>query len=94
MSLAELRTKIDEVDQHLIQILAERHAIVREIGALKKNDTEIVAQNRQQEIYQTRRDWAQEQGLNPDLVEHLFRTIINFNIEMEREQLKAKKHES
>jgi chorismate mutase len=54
-TLAELRTKIDDVDQRIIALLSERAGYVREIGQHKKSDTDIVASDRQQQVYLTRR---------------------------------------
>lgn len=86
-TMADLRAKIDEVDHKIIALLAERSTYVKQLTALKKTDHEVVASDRQQHIYETRRQWAAEVDLDPDLAERLYRTLIDYNIEQQRQHL-------
>lgn len=90
MTIPELRAQIDELDQQIIRLLAQRADCVHQIGSLKNTDEEVVAQDRQQWVYQTRRAWASELGLDPDLVENLYRLMIQYFIEQERRQLEVR----
>jgi isochorismate pyruvate lyase len=91
--LVELRTQIDDVDHRIIILLAERAGYVTQVGKLKNSDDEIVAADRQQQVYQSRRAWAAEVGINPDFVERLYRVIVEHFIEEERQQLAARNNE-
>jgi isochorismate pyruvate lyase len=91
-TLSELRFQIDELDRRLITLLAERAAYVQQVGELKTSDSEIVAEDRQKQVYQTRRAWASEQGLDPDFVEALYRLMVEHFIEKERQQLAERKN--
>ena len=52
MSLEELRQRIDELDDQLVQLLNERARIVVEIGKLKnKTDKPVYAPDREKEIF-------------------------------------------
>jgi chorismate mutase/prephenate dehydratase len=52
MSLEELRKRIDELDQQLVQLLNERARVVVEIGKLKsKADKPIYAPDREKEVF-------------------------------------------
>ncbi len=52
MSLEELRKRIDELDQQLVQLLNERARVVVEIGKLKnKNDRPVYAPDREKEVF-------------------------------------------
>lgn len=86
-TLSELRAQVDQLDHQIIQLLAQRASVVQHIGELKTTDQEIVAPDRQAQIYQTRRAWAVEHGLDPDLAEQVYRTLIHYFIEQERRQL-------
>jgi chorismate mutase-like protein len=86
-TLYELRARIDEIDRRLITLLAERADSVRAIGELKTSEDEIIAADRQQEVYRTRRLWASEVGLDPDFVEDLYEMMIQHFISQERQQL-------
>ncbi len=51
MSLEELRTRIDEIDYQLVQLLNERARVVVEIGKLKsKTDKPVYAPEREKEV--------------------------------------------
>lgn len=91
-TLEELRTLIDDVDQRIIALLAERAGYVAQVGELKNSDEEIVAENRQKQVYLSRRTWASESGIDPDFVEHLYREIVQYFIEQERQQLAARQN--
>jgi chorismate mutase/prephenate dehydratase len=52
MSLEELRKRIDEIDQRLVELLNERARVVIEVGKLKsKTDKPIYAPDREKEIF-------------------------------------------
>jgi isochorismate pyruvate lyase len=40
-------------------------------------------------MLQQRREWAQESGLNPDVVENLYRDLVNYYIEEELKHYKS-----
>ncbi len=47
-----LRTKIDEIDDQLLELIVERTSIVDEIGVLKKNNSEVIDKNREKDVLQ------------------------------------------
>lgn len=89
-TLEELRAQIDVLDRKLIALLAERAEIVHHIGQIKQTDEEVVAIDRQSVVYATRRAWADEAGVDADLIERVYRTMIAYFIESERQQLNAR----
>jgi Chorismate mutase type II. len=40
-------------------------------------------------MLQQRREWAQESGLNPDVVENIYRDLVNYYIEEELKHYKS-----
>lgn len=92
-SLAELRAHIDDLDHQIIQLLAERAKTVEHIGELKTSEEEIIAPERQEQVYKTRRAWARQYGLDPEFAEMLYRTMIDYFIEQQRRQLERKARE-
>jgi len=86
-SLSKLRTQIDELDRRLVALLVERDKLVQAVGELKTSDDEILAPERQREVYESRRAWAADAGLDPDFVERLYRVMIEHFIAQERQQL-------
>ncbi|MGL4827213.1 MAG: chorismate mutase [Vibrionaceae bacterium] len=77
MSLTQLRMQIDELDQQLITLLAQRAQKVCEIGHIKKRlGLPIYAAQRERDILDKRRLQAAQCGISPDLIEDLLRRII------------------
>ncbi|NJL93949.1 MAG: chorismate mutase [Anaerolineae bacterium] len=86
-TLADLRATIDEIDQELVALIGRRAQVVQQIGTLKASEQEVVAQDRQEQVYASRRAWAAEAGADPDLVEALYRVMIAHFIQEQRMQL-------
>jgi len=75
-SLAELRRQIDGVDESLLEILAKRMRISREIGVYKKEHNMPILQTpRYVEILEDRTKAGVAMDLNSDFVEKILREI-------------------
>lgn len=86
-SLDEARDQIDEINRKVVELLAERQAVVDELCQLKaQTDREIRDPEREAELLTHVRSVADETGLSPDLVEGLFREILEHSVEQQREQ--------
>lgn len=74
--LEALRTEINAKDDQLLETLAERMQIVENIGKAKKEANVAVLQNiRWNEILAKVIEQGQEQGLNQDFIEKIFKAI-------------------
>lgn len=75
-SLALLRQRIDQCDNELMEILAQRMSIAREIGLLKKaHNMPIVQLQRYDEILKRRLEQATQLGLGPDFMKQVLQAI-------------------
>ncbi len=75
--LSQYRSRIDELDERLIQTLAERHKVVREVFSNKLSDSTIIRDaGREETLLKKVRDMAQDAGIDPYFTEQLFRDII------------------
>lgn len=75
--LAELRKKIDEVDQEMMALLARRLDLVAEVGEVKgQHALPIYAPEREQSMIAARRAEAERRGLSPDLIEDVLRRCM------------------
>ncbi|MBC7219196.1 MAG: chorismate mutase [Hadesarchaea archaeon] len=75
--LREIRRKIDEIDEKLIKLLAERLRLSGEIAALKKKlGAQIRDEARERHVVDRSRKLAQELGVDPDFVESVMRLIM------------------
>ena len=77
VELLAVREKIDEIDERLLDLLAERFALTHEVGVLKaeQNLTSFDA-TREAEKLARLTDLSEQRNLNPDLVEELFQRIM------------------
>lgn len=74
--LAELRSKIDSLDSILIDALAKRMHVSREIGEYKRqHNMPIVQTGRYNDVIQNRLELAEELGLSTDLVKQIYELI-------------------
>lgn len=75
--LAGLRERIDQLDQELVRIVAARLAICEEVAAVKEHaDAAVIQPARVRAVVTSRRQWAIDEGVDPDFVEQLFRVLL------------------
>ena len=76
--IKQLRKRIDEVDEQILQFLSERAEICRSIGLIKeKHGMPIQDFPRENDVYAHIRERAGEVGLEPSHVEAIYRRIVN-----------------
>ena len=90
-SIEEIREAIDGIDYQIVKLFSERYTFVKEIVKFKTDEASVIAENRQKEVIQKRREWALELGLNPDLFEDIYWILIRYNVKKELELLKSAK---
>ncbi|MCC3509568.1 MAG: isochorismate lyase [Microcoleus sp. PH2017_17_BER_D_A] len=90
-NIHEVREEIDIIDREVIDALSKRFQYVIAAARFKTSEASVRAPDRFQAMLQQRREWALESGLNPDVVEKLYRDLVNHFIE---EELKRYKSES
>lgn len=76
--LPELRVQIDEIDHAIVQLLAERMNVCREVAEIKEQTGATVIQpQRVRDVLSSRRQWAIDSGVDADFAEQLFRTLLS-----------------
>ena len=74
--ISQLRKQIDELDNQLMDLLAKRMRVCREIGQYKKEHNMTVLQaNRYNEILNKRGAQGSLCGMDPEFVAHVFENI-------------------
>ncbi len=74
--LEELRSKVDNYDEKLIELLGQRMAVAKEIGRYKKeNKITILQKNRWEEIINTAEQKAMQCGLSKEFIDIVFNAI-------------------
>ena len=81
--IEDIRGEIDRIDQGIVGLLGERACYVHEIVKYKTDKDSVVAKDRQVAMMAKRAEWAWENGLAPELIQAIYRTLIEHNIRRE-----------
>lgn len=88
-NIHEVREEIDIIDREVIEALSKRFQYVVAAARFKTSEASVRAPDRFHAMLQQRREWAKESGLNPDVVENLYRDLVNYYIEEELKHYKS-----
>ena len=76
--IKQLREKVDQIDEQILNALSERAKICSAIGLVKKkNGMKIRDTSRENEVYLRVKEKAVEFRLDPIKVEAVYREIVN-----------------
>ena len=79
----QIRAEIDRLDHAIVELLGKRFQYVLAASRFKPSESAVRAPERFQAMLGQRRIWAEEQGLNPDVIERLYRDLVTHFIEEE-----------
>ena len=83
-SLEEIRDGMDALDREMIAILVRRVAYVKAAAKFKTSAAAVAAPDRVQKVLDTRRQWAEEAGLDGEVVRALYRDIVTYCVGEEK----------
>jgi chorismate mutase len=85
----ELRKLIDRYDEQILKALSNRMRIAKKIGQDKADkDTPVHDPDRERRLLAKRQQWAKAGGLPPDLIESLFKTIMEYSKQLQSRETK------
>jgi isochorismate pyruvate lyase len=90
-NIAEIRAEIDRIDHDIVTALGERLKYVRAASQFKTSEASVRAVERVRNLLEQRRAWALEEGLDPEVVEKMYRDLLSFFIEAELNDWKSTK---
>jgi isochorismate pyruvate lyase len=82
-TLDEIRCEIDRLDRDVVALLGQRFEYVKAAAKFKADSDSVKAPDRLQSLLKQRGDWAIEAGLKPEVVQSLYRDLVNYFIEEE-----------
>ena len=83
-NLAELRRQIDGIDEQLLELLAKRMRISREIGIYKKEHNMPILQSpRYSEILEKHSNMGEQMELNTDFVKNILKNIHEESVQQQ-----------
>ncbi len=87
-SLEQVRTHIDLIDQHLIELIATRQFYVDQAVPFKRTEQAVQAPERVEAVLAKVREQAQAQGVDPALIEALYKSMIDHFIQRELKEIR------
>lgn len=84
-TLEQLREKINQTDTAIIQKLAERQKLSKQVGELKtKTGIAVLDSKREEELMQFYEKLSAQYGIDPEFVKSLFKTIITHSRSLQK----------
>ncbi len=90
-SLQEVRDEIDKLDEQIVELIARRNDYIKQAAKFKDTVDEVKAPERIDDVIQRMRRKALELDLSPNLVEELYRKMIDEMVETEIAELRNAK---
>jgi len=89
-SLQEARDTIDTIDAEIIRLFGNRAKYVHQVVKFKKRPEDVPAPNRYAQVMRQRREWAEDAGLNPDVIENMYKLLVDNFIKEELEIMRQR----
>jgi isochorismate pyruvate lyase len=84
--LEDVREAIDALDREIVYLIGRRARYVEVAAHFKTDEESVRAPERQRTMLETRRRWAEENELDPDVIEDLYRTLLYYFINREMQE--------
>ena len=88
-SLQDIRAAVDDIDHDIVALIGRRRGYVHAAATFKTSEESVRASARVAEMMARRRQWAEDSDLNPDPIEHIFRTLVSYFTNEELQQWKG-----
>jgi len=86
--IAALRVRIDEINDRLLHLIAQRQEVSLAIGALKvEAGMPLYSHEREAQLLEKFRSDALDHGLDPDYVEELMNVVLRHSRAAQRKQV-------
>ena len=82
-TIEEVRAAIDAIDAQIVAAIGRRFEYVQAVTRFKQTRADVHAVERYNAVLATRRQWAADHGLNPDVIEEMYRNLIGHFINHE-----------
>ncbi|TQV79741.1 chorismate mutase [Denitrobaculum tricleocarpae] len=83
------RRRIDELDDRIVRLFAERYGIIEEVAVIKaEHGIPSVLADRVTEVIERNAKYAEELGLDPDLVRRIYTLMVDEACAMEDRLMK------
>lgn len=84
--LDDIRTGMDAIDREVIRLIAERVGYVRAAAKFKTSSANVAAPDRVAAVLRTRREWAEEAGLDGPFIEDVYVKLVTYCVSEEHKR--------
>lgn len=74
----EVRDSIDLIDRDIIHLIGRRAEYVKKAAGFKKSEQDVRAANRVEAMLKTRKIWAAEENISPEIIEKIYRDLVAY----------------
>jgi isochorismate pyruvate lyase len=86
LDMQEIRREIDQIDKNIITLLGLRFDYVKAASKFKIDEQAVKAPERFAAMLAQRRLWAEENNLSVDVIEKVYRDLVDYFIDQELKQ--------
>ena len=90
-NIEEVREEIDRIDNNIIGLIGERFFYIKEVVKYKKKSDDVFAADRHNLVIKKQRELATSHNLDPDVIENMYRIMMDYFIKEQLVLLKEKK---
>ena len=87
--MEDVREAIDDLDRQIVRLIGRRARYVEEAAKFKSDETSVRAPERQRTMLEERRRWAEEEDLNPDVIEKVYHDLLSYFVNRELEDWRS-----
>jgi len=88
MTIKDVRKKIDQIDQDIVNLLGKRSRLVKEIGGFKENKRKIKDIRREQQVLRRLKQQAAKEDLDPIFIEKIYKDLFDYFVQYQRDMIK------
>lgn len=89
-NIEEVRSAIDIIDKEIIELIARRYGYIKEIIKYKNTAEDVFAKERYNAVINKRRELAEKYHLDPDVIETVYKILMDYFIKEQLVLLKSK----
>ncbi|QKF67347.1 chorismate mutase, type II [Arcobacter venerupis] len=90
-SIDEVRNNINNIDEQIVKLIAQRGEFVKQAAKFKKDSDAVKAPKRVEEVINKVKDLAKSTGANEEVVENVYRSMIDSFINAEMKEFEKLK---
>lgn len=88
-NMQDIRQAIDTIDKSIVKAIAQRAGYVQAAAKFKTSEAAVRDDHRVKKVIESKKALAQQEKVSPELIEKIYRTMIDHFIAEEMKEWKA-----